>query len=240
VCWLLAESAMHHLQRNTLVWLTPAAWDAIEAQDWDAEARELLALWQQRRLPLVVGRKRCETAVGQISLGLPAPKDWGYRRFALAAPEQSVSVSGLFPTLLQVSRARRWPSALNGFALAMSERRLRVSVYGSHGWQHLTGMPYVHRNSDLDVSVQVDDLQTAMELVNQLQALQEGPRLDGEMVFPSGRAIAWRELHQLAHGQVTQVLLKDRDSVVLANMDALPPLLQRAVREVPEACTAFA
>jgi phosphoribosyl-dephospho-CoA transferase len=128
---------------------------------------------------------------------------------------------------------------LNGFAWELSERQLRVGVYGSHGWQHLTGMPYVHRNSDLDLSIQVEDLQTAIEVADQLQALQDGPRLDGEMVFPSGRAIAWRELYQLAHGQVSQVLLKDRESVVLARLDALPPLLQRAVREVPEACDAF-
>ena len=33
-------------------------------------------------------------------------------------------------------------------------------------------------------------------------------RIDGELVFPAGHAVAWREMAQLLEGQVPQVLVR--------------------------------
>jgi phosphoribosyl-dephospho-CoA transferase len=42
--------------------------------------------------------------------------------------------------------------------------------------------------------------------------------VDGELLFPDGQAVAWREFAQLIGGKVEQVLVKHRSGVHLAGM----------------------
>jgi phosphoribosyl-dephospho-CoA transferase len=46
-------------------------------------------------------------------------------------------------------------------------------------------------------------------------------RVDGELVFPNGWALAWREYAQLIGGKVDRVLVKDRSSAQLRSMAEL-------------------
>jgi phosphoribosyl-dephospho-CoA transferase len=215
---------MTALQRNTLVWLTPQAWRVLHGQAWDAPAQDLLRYWQNCQLPWVVARQRPEVATNAVCLGLPAPQHWGRRRLGTEVPLDGIARQGQFPLLQEAAQPGLWgvaaaPWLAQGAGLAA---QAEVRVYGSYGWQFMTGLPYVRPGSDLDVSVHVPDLSAALRALDWLSqtgrtsdtapaARQLLPfRVDGEIVFAQGQALAWRELLQLRQGQVSQALVKER------------------------------
>ncbi|MDO8320553.1 malonate decarboxylase holo-[acyl-carrier-protein] synthase [Rhodoferax sp.] len=215
---------MNALARNQLVWLHAQGWAQLQAQAWDAEAQTMLAHWQCHGLPLVVCRQRVEVAPGQLCLGLPAPLQWSRRRLALTVAVAQVAAVGAFPTLQQVAQAKPWEKAALALGRALGACGVTARVYGSHGWQWLTHMPYLHDASDIDVSVEVPDFATACQAAALLAAAELGPRLDGEIVFPGGQAVAWRELQRVLAGGTAQVLLKARQSIRLATLPELQTL----------------
>jgi phosphoribosyl-dephospho-CoA transferase len=90
-------------------------------------------------------------------------------------------------------------------------------VYGSFGWQQLTGLDYLREGSDIDLLLQVASPEQADAAVAALHASGiESPRLDGELVFPDGSAVAWREWAIWRAGLVEQVLVKRLDGPLLA------------------------
>lgn len=210
---------MDTLTRNQLVWLDPLAWDQIEARHWDAQAQAILAHWRAQRLPLVVCRQRPETLSDQLCVGLPAPQQWSRRRLALTVRLDHLVVREEFPALLQVAQAHQWRAAGLGLSAALAALGVQARVYGSYGWQWLTGLAYLHEASDLDLSMAVNSLEVASQVIQQLSSTALDCRIDGEIVFPQGQAIAWRELQQLLQGKTSQVLVKDRHTLRLA---ALP------------------
>lgn len=215
---------MQDLRRNQLVWMDAQGWARVQAHAWDAEAQALLAHWCDHDLPLVVCRQRLDVAVDHICLGLPAPVQWSRRRLALTLGRDQVAVVGDFPTLRQVAQAMPWGPAALGLDGALAALALTPRVYGSHGWQFMTQMPCLHDASDIDVSVSVPDFQTACRVTALLAAAELGPRLDGEIVFPGGQAVAWRELLSLLAGHTAQALLKDRHNIRLSTLAELQEL----------------
>lgn len=215
---------MKTLARNQLVWLAPQAWLQVQAHVWDAEAQAMLAHWRDHHLPLVVCRQRVEAPTDQVCLGLPAPLQWSRRRLALAVRLDQVVAMGDFPTLLQVAQVNPWGPAALELDGQLTQLGVTARVYGSHGWQWLAHMPYLHGDSDLDVTLNVPDFQTACQVQALLAAAELVPRLDGEIVFPGGQAVAWRELQRLLAGDTAQVLLKDRQSIRLAMLAELQKL----------------
>ena len=202
---------MHTLQRNQLVWLHADGWRALATQHTDAENHGLLAHWQQHNLPLVVCTQRgvCEGAVlgadrldAVISLGLPAPTQWGRRKLAFAVRRHQIARSGHFPLLADV-----WAPVSDDLAA--------LRVYGSYGWQHLTGLAYVRPASDLDVIAPVSDSTSALRMAQTLESLRWPLRIDGELQFPDGRAVAWREYLMHQRGAVRQLLVKQRSGAAL-------------------------
>ena len=122
---------------------------------------------------------------------------------------------------------------------ALAAAGASARVYGSFGWQHLTGLGYLHPGSDLDLLVRVRDAAGADVA---LAALQEAaaafaphaeppggsrladaaggeiplaPRLDGELAFDDGRAVAWREWATWRDGRARQVLVKTSSGAYL-------------------------
>ena len=224
---------MQDLRRNHLVWLQAQGWAQVQAHAWDVEAQALLAHWCDHDLPLVVCRQRLDIAADQICLGLPAPLQWSRRRLALALGRDQVATVGDFPTLQQVAQSMPWVPAALALDAALTALALTPRVYGSHGWQFMTQKPYLHDASDIDVSVNVPDFQTANRVTALLAAAELGPRLDGEIVFPGGQAVAWRELQRLLAGQTAQVLLKEFQTIRLATLAELQELGKYAGRLLP-------
>ncbi len=208
-------------QRNQLVWLCETAWQALLERDWDAQAHSVLQHWHMQQLPLVVCRQRVADSSTTISLGLPAPLQWERRKLALELPIKAIARLGNFPLLRSIALSRADTEQVQALLVHTDALQVPMRVYGSYAWQHLSGLPCVRETSDLDLLVHVSDLDTAGQLVWLLQGLQLGCRVDGELVFPGGWAVAWREYGQLIGGRVEQVLVKHRTGVQLLGMAAL-------------------
>jgi phosphoribosyl-dephospho-CoA transferase len=213
--------AVTALQRNQLVWLKGSAWQQVLARDWDDQAQAILAHWHAAQLPLVVCRQRAPGGSVGILLGLPAPLQWDRRKLALELPMESIARSGAFPLLRTIALGPADGVQVQDLLLHTDALQVAVQVYGSFGWQRLSGLPCVRVGSDLDLLLQVPDLDTAGQVVWLLQGLQLECRVDGELVFPGGWAVAWREYAQLIGGRVEQVLVKHRTGVQLLDMAAL-------------------
>jgi phosphoribosyl-dephospho-CoA transferase len=115
-----------------------------------------------------------------------------------------------FPTLAQVLPQLPRPArpALQALQGALHRLGVRARVYGSTGWQCLTGLRYLHEHSDLDLWLAVDDAQQAERVVGLLRACDVALRIDGELVFPHGGAVAWREWAAWREGRCRGVLVK--------------------------------
>ena len=208
------------LRRHGLVTITAAGWAQVRTRPWDDEAAACLAHWAAHRLPLVVARQPpvpagAEAGDQTVSLGLPAPLRWSRRRIALQLPRNLLlhADAVAFPTMAAVVPLLALQAAPAWHALRHGLDRLGCSarVYGSHGWQALTGLPYLHPTSDLDLLLPVADADAADAVVRCLaQADADGaaPRLDGELVFPDGAAVSWREWRAWRAGAAAGVLVK--------------------------------
>jgi phosphoribosyl-dephospho-CoA transferase len=209
------------LERNQLVHLTPAAWQPVHDRAWDAQALEILTHWRAHQWPLVVTRLRIEIGDTEICLGLPAPRLWSRRKLALVMPPSAIASVAPFPTLGQLTAANHWGAPTLALDVALQQVDVQARVYGSYAWQHITGLDYVHPDSDIDLILPVRDIAHACQALAPLAQSQLPQRLDGEFVFTGGLAVAWRELQQLINGQVTQVLVKHRTQVGLMSRQAL-------------------
>lgn len=195
--------------RNQWVALSDAAWQGLAATAPDAQARDIVAHWRARGLPLVVCTQPPGLDPGTLAVGLPAPLRWSRRRLALQVPRHQVLRQGEFPPLATVLL----DDASQALAQALAAVATGTRVYGSHGWQALTGEPYVHAASDIDLQIQVPGFAAACQALPLLQQARLPGRLDGEFVFPQGQAIAWRECAHLLHAEqpAVQVLVKSLD-----------------------------
>jgi phosphoribosyl-dephospho-CoA transferase len=209
------------LVRHQLVWLTDRAWAQIQTRPWDLQAKALLTHWCVQRLPLVVTRQRGDVEPGEVCLGLPGPTRSDRRKLAINVPVGAIAARGMCPTLAQIAQATAWCDAAGNLANALAQIGVQARVYGSYAWQHLTGLTYLHADSDLDLCLEVSQLDQASQVIDLLAQTQLPMRLDGEVIFPGGHAVAWRELAQLFNGKVSRVLIKNRHEVRLVNLAQL-------------------
>jgi phosphoribosyl-dephospho-CoA transferase len=212
---------MTPLHRHQLAWLAPAGWARVRERTWDAVARDCLAHWAREGLPLVVTRQPREfAAAGLVALGLPAPRRWDRRRMALEIPRSDVLYFDEFPRadrmlhLIPPGARNAWRALCAGLLACGA----RARVHGSYGWQHLSGLEHVHGASDVDLCINVANATQADAVAAQLQAFgAERPRLDGELVFPDGRAVAWREWCAWRAGDARTMLVKHLHGSALAS-----------------------
>lgn len=196
--------------RHDLVWLTPAAWGESPA----------LAPWRAHDWPAVVRRHEPGVDAGAICLGVPLP---GRGRHALVVAPADVTRTT--PPRLLADAIGAAPSAwLAGLQqLARAAGTLELRVVGSLAMASLTGLPYVSATSDIDLLLYPAtqrDLHTGVAL---LEEYAQRLPLDGEIVFPQGDAVAWKEWQewQTARGTGARVLVKSLHGVRLAEPAAL-------------------
>lgn len=198
---------MASLHRHQLVRLCEDGWRHVLARPWDEEARTCISHWAARRLPLVVTLQSPEVvAAGDIALGLAAPLCWQQRRVALQIECRHVAAFDEFPRIDEFALGGAWRS----LCMSLASLGTTARVYGSHGWQRLSGLSYVHPRSDVDLWTAVTDAEHADAVAAVLEAFDnaDAPRLDGELLLPDGRAFAWREWRAWRAGRSRAILAK--------------------------------
>ncbi len=204
---------MLRLHRHQLARLTPGGWAAVRAQARDALEQACLAHWADAGQPLVITQQRCGcgTDAPVIAMGLSAPLRWERRRIGLQVARAEVLYFDEFPTGAQITpllpvRAR---AAWERLCAALRTAGATPRVYGSYGWQFLSGAGHLHSRSDLDLWLPAAEPQQAdaiAALLNDFAA--EGLRLDGELLFKGDSAVSWREWAAWRSGRSSAILVK--------------------------------
>ena len=211
--------AMASLRRHQLARLSEAGWARVLGRPWDAQARDCLTHWATHRLPLVVTRQPPDAAAGGwVALGLPSPLRWGRRRLALQVPQAAVRGLDEFPRLAEVlpllPASARGP--VRDLLDALAAHPAAARAFGSYGWQAISGLDHVRPESDLDLSVGVDGAAHADAVACALQTFgAERPRLDGELLFGDGAAVAWREWADWRAGRARSLMVRRLHGVSL-------------------------
>ena len=205
------------LHRQQLLRLTADGWARLLTTPHEDAERECLALWAASGWPLVVTRQP-PSGGEAIAVGLPAPARFRRRRISLSVAPGEVLFLDEFPPAEVATRSlpravvAPWRALVATLALVGS----RARVYGGYGWQAITRLPYVHAQSDLDLLLPVSGPPQADEIARLLAtAAWDGPRLDGELLFPDGAAVAWREWLDHRQGRASRVLVKRLRGVAL-------------------------
>jgi phosphoribosyl-dephospho-CoA transferase len=139
---------------------------------------------------------------------------------ALIECQHGTGTCGASPPAVQFSTAH----AAGGLAPQGACPMLALfSCFGSLAMQALTGITYLTPTSDIDLLLHprtVDDLDSGLALLQHHAATLP---LDGEIVFPDGAAVSWKEW---AAGGDARVLVKHIDGVWLSRKAPLLAQLQ--------------
>lgn len=223
------------LRRHQLISLSVAGWQRVLDHPWDDEAYACIRHWAECGLPLVVTRQPRALGAGIAALGLPTPLCWSRRRLGLQVPLAHVLHRDEFPlvgaALTLIDPAAR--PRIGALACALARCGVEARVYGSYGWQLVTGLAYLHPDSDLDLWLPVSDAAQADAATACLSALGVSKlRVDGELGFPDGSAIAWSEWADWRAGRTRAALVKHIDGVGL--LHEAHPLRHSGTTRVPE------
>lgn len=234
--------------RHELVWLSREGWAAVQAQTGPTDRTPAsdfgaVARWRANDWPLVVRRRAPELKDSQIALGMPLPPapDGSKRRFACIVDARMVARWQAPLTLAEAAHAApaRWQAPLQALladctrsAAALPRRPFTTGdaavplcprVFGSLAMQAMTGLSYLRAESDLDLLLAPESRAELAAALALLQRHGASLPLDGEIVFPGGVAVAWREYATAAASPLigARVLVKDGDGVRLATRESL-------------------
>lgn len=224
---------MPALRRHKLAWLSPQGWRQALARA-PAHAGALQS-WRRAGWPLVARRQDADAAAGEVALGLPLPPCPvnGKVRIALRLPAGAVLRSSEALALAAVVPAlpARWQAPAAALAAQAAAQRITLRVYGSAAWQALTGLHYLGPRSDIDLLLYPGSMAALQAGAALFRRHAEHLPLDGEIVFPSGRAVAFKEwLLALEAGASMRVMVKDEAGVSLQRMDELTDELRAGRR----------
>lgn len=214
--------------RHSLVWLSAQGWQSCRDSSCDKLAPASLAAlarWQQADWPVIVRRADAGTPEHEVCLGLALPPDpqTGHKvRIALRAAIAQVRRirDPLSLDAVLVRAPAHWRDALQLLAADVARQKLTFGVYGSVALQALTGASYVGAGSDIDLLFSPRTRSQLEAGVALLQQHAQSLPLDGEIRFPSGQSVAWKEWLQ-ASGNRPRVLVKDDRGVQLSTPAAL-------------------
>lgn len=209
-------------RRHDLIWLDAG----IDAGRFAvAEQSDLARRWVRQGFPLVVARQSDALAreANQLILGFTLPSAPMRTRVMLRADRAAI-IRHTRPLLLLDAMKyapQAWQPGLN-LLIALFERAgTEARVYGSLSSEIFTGKPYLDAASDLDLLLEYGDETRLRDLLVTLENFPLPiPRIDGEILAPSGWAVAWRELAAaLRTGKPRQVLAKSDDEACLMFID---------------------
>lgn len=205
--------------RHNRIWLSAAGWERACAEI-PAYADEF-ARWAKNDWPVVVRRSEPGTAAERICLGLPLPPDAqnGIKiriPFDVHADDVTRHDRPLAVTDAGTALPPAWQEAFSDFSGTAAIGQMEFRVYGSAAMQSMTTLPYLGASSDIDLLFYPRTGEQLREGMQLLRLYARHLPLDGELVFPSGRAVAWKEWTQAADRPATmRVLVKSMQTVNL-------------------------
>jgi phosphoribosyl-dephospho-CoA transferase len=220
-------------RRHDLLHAAPDVWASVLAVCPPLADLPLLGEWADRGWPVIVRRRGEADNRHLVPVGVPLPPAAGKRRIALLIPPEGVLQRSRPPLLDATASAAdpNWRSTIDALVALGARSGVEPATFGSLLWQHLTGLAYLTPHSDLDVLWPIPanfDVHSLICGIAQVQ--RDAPlRIDGEIIFPDGSAVNWRELwdaHQAADGAT--VLAKTMESVQLLDVASLASVGGRA------------
>jgi phosphoribosyl-dephospho-CoA transferase len=220
------------LARHSLVWLSADGWQRA-AQTVAADCRATLLRWQQADWPVVLRRREMGTLEDELCLGLALPPDGNGDKTRIPFKAQMKDVQRIEePMALRqalVHMPSGWNGPLHAFAGDCLHSGIALRLYGSWAWQILTQQNYVTASSDIDLLFtprNTAEFSRGMALLAQHAVRLP---LDGELIFPDGHAVAWKECWQALHGaSQPRVLVKTSADVRLTTLASLMASLETA------------
>jgi phosphoribosyl-dephospho-CoA transferase len=212
--------------RHDLVWLSDRGWQ--RARDTaPVNCHDTIEMWRQADWPAIVRRADADLLPDQLSIGIampPRPIDGCKTRIGLCVPRSDVRK--VYPPLSIAQINEATPESWRPFLTALDREAcgqgLAIRVYGSVALQALTQQPYLTATSDVDVLLRPmtgTQLHRGLDLLN---SYASSLPLDGEIVFPNGQAVAWKELSDALRAKNgPRVLVKDMHRVYLATTNVL-------------------
>jgi phosphoribosyl-dephospho-CoA transferase len=212
--------------RHDLVWLSDHGWQAA-LNSAAPHCRYAIKLWQQAEWPAIVRRADTGTLDDEVCLGIalpPDPADGSKKRIPLRAPVSDITktTSPLCIDAAIAAAPAAWRAGLAALQQQAQKRDLSLRIYGSLALQTLTKQRYITAASDIDlllIPATSGQLFAGLDLLASHAAVLP---LDGEIVFPSGQAVAWKEWRNATSASSDmRVLVKGKQSVSLQNTAAL-------------------
>lgn len=211
------------LSRHARVWL-----------DWPASSLTVTVIEENHRAaieahaahdhPFVARRRQQCDGTDGVPLGLRLPRGHAVRSLPLCAPAAAIrevadamSLSEAFEHESSIPPA--WRQTLQLLMRQMQNIDIVPRIYGSLAWQIGTGVAYVADDSDLDLlmrPVSVAQARACLDILH-VASRSAAMRLDGEIEFPDGGAIAWKELMSDA----ASMLVKKNDGVALVETESI-------------------
>ncbi|HTB38321.1 MAG TPA: malonate decarboxylase holo-[acyl-carrier-protein] synthase [Reyranella sp.] len=222
-------------RRHELLHVAPDVWASALAQRPALADLPLLEHWAEREWPVIVRRRAEGEDPGMVPVGVPLPPAAGKCRVALVLPPGGILQRSPPPLLGAAAKVadEGWQSTIASLLALGTRTGVEPSAFGSLLWEHLTGLAYMSPQSDLDVLWPVPENFDVLSLVFGIAQVQrDAPiRIDGEVIFPDGSAVNWRELWNAylaanrsghwAEDRAT-VLAKTMEGVRLLDIASLP------------------
>lgn len=211
------------MRRHDLAYVRPEARFRFHCGVADAGLSRRVSEWIKHGRPLVVARQAA--GKGDVLLGLTLPASEGRRRIGCLVPRQDVvRVNGpLAMTRCLPRLGLELAGPLASLASRLAAQGIPIGIYGSLAWEVLSQEVYRHEGSDVDVICDVASLDQTTASLAALTETAAGLAcgLDGEIRFPDGRAVAWKELAMAWPDRNSQVLVKGPEEVGLAPLTEL-------------------
>jgi phosphoribosyl-dephospho-CoA transferase len=210
------------VRRHDRVYLRPDATFRFACAVTDAALSASVQAWIAAGRPLVAARQPAQASDVLLGLTLPLAQ----QRQRVGCLVEPAAIAQVQAPLAIGACLQRLPAACAAPLQAL-EQGIRacgagIGVYGSLAWEALSGKAYRHADSDIDLICDVRNEHQYRACLDWLaQAAQALPcRLDGEMRFPDGNAVAWRELLN-APDASRELLVKGELTVGLLPLGAL-------------------
>lgn len=171
-----------------------------------------------------IGDVDARAVSGDISLGVPLPPDAAGIKVRIPL---RVAVSHVARTSapLELRAALPTADAWHDSLAALCDAAPSLRVFGSLAMQALTGLRYVSPTSDVDLLFHPSSRRQLEDVVALLARHAERLPLDGEIVFPGGAAVSWKEW-LMATRHPAKVMVKELRSVRLADTASLLATLE--------------